>query len=121
MSGQKKFWLQTNVKCVVPESYPYCPHRRSLENPREIGVKSLEKKYEAQLEFPGRLGSAKGKKNFHGGNLAGPANHGRRLAKFWPDTSLRQTVSDGHKGIHPRESSLCLGLIVYISQFTCLP
>ena len=62
--------------------------------------------------FLGGEGVQKEKKNFHGGNLAGPANHGRRLAKFWSGTSLRQTASDGHKGVHPRESSLCLGLIV---------
>ena len=42
------------TKCAVPEKNPYLPHGRSLELPRGrgvLGVKILEAKYEAKLEF----------------------------------------------------------------------
>ena len=55
--------------------YPYYPHGRSLEIPREGGegggdlkAKLLKEKYEANLEFPGGWGGAKWKV-FHGGSI----------------------------------------------------
>ena len=56
---------------------PYPPHGRSLEIPRGWGggggvlkVKSLEAKYEAQLEFPGGGGGEGAKqKTFCGGSV----------------------------------------------------
>ena len=39
---------------------PYPPHGRSLEIPRGKGVKILEAKYEAKLDFPGGGGGGDG-------------------------------------------------------------
>ena len=53
---------------------PYPPHGRSLEIPRGKGVKILEAKYEAKLDFPGGgggggMGGAKQKTLLHGGSM----------------------------------------------------
>ena len=96
--------------------FPYCPHGRPLEVPREMGVlkvKLLEEKYEAKLEFPGGGGGGVGvrgwkTKTFHGGSME----------IFWKYTILR--------GLHTlyvinKSEYVILGVrVVYSQSMSCV-